>query len=78
MKVLLVWEEVPENTKFYVLEGETAELALQCAGIFINSNNPEGSPIEQLSELLPTMKHHDIDSPIDGPFEKVVVAGFVM
>lgn len=77
MKVLLVWEEVPENTKFYVLEGETAELALQCAGQFVNSNN-ESDEIDQLSTVIDGLPSFSIDTPIEGPFDKVVVAGFLM
>jgi hypothetical protein len=77
MKVLLVWEEVPENTKFYVLEGETAELALQCAGQFVNSNN-ESDDVDRLSVIIDSLPSFSADSPIDGPFDKVVVAGFMM
>lgn len=78
MKVLLVWEEVPETTKLYVLEGELAELAIKSAGVFINIDDTEGHPIEELAEVLPTLKHHEITEPLNGPFDTVVVCGFWM
>jgi hypothetical protein len=77
MKVLLVWEEVPENTKFYVLEGEIADLALKCAGQYVNTVE-ETDEIEQLSEAIGGHPSFGIDEPIEGPFDKVVVAGFIM
>ena len=77
MRVLLVWEAVPETTKFYVLEGATADLALKCAGKYINSVD-ETDEVISLNEQLEDIPSFSTDAPIDGPFDKVVVAGFLM
>lgn len=80
-KILLIWEEVPEITKLYILDegSEIADLALKSAGKFINSDNvDEGDPVELLSEKLPGLQHLEIDQVVEGPFSKAVVCGFIM
>lgn len=81
MKVLLIWEEVPDSTKLYSLEGELAELAIKSAGCYINVT--EDCPaLDKLSEHLTALKpigdgviHLAFD--ISG-HDKVVICGFVM
>lgn len=79
MKVLLVWEEVPENTKFYLLDGELAELAVRAHGCFVNTDlDPEGNG-EALSEALVNVAALPQTSPMQMTEPvTVVTAGFVM
>ena len=77
MRVLLVWEAVPETTTFYVLEGDIADLALKCAGKFVNTID-ETDEVILLGEQLALLTSFSINTPIDGPFDKVVAAGFVL
>lgn len=82
-KTLLIWEEVPETTKVFVLDSDSqaADLARQSAGKFINSNDvEEGDPIELLSEWIGANSPTDIgiEAPISGPFDQVIVCGFLM
>lgn len=79
MKVLLIWEEVPEKTTLYSLEGEMAELAIAAAGYYINSE--DNNAVHALSEKLSSLEslghsycHEAFD--ISG-HDKAVIAGFV-
>lgn len=78
MSLLLIWENVPENTKAFVLEGREADLACLSAGVYINSDDTEGHAIEELNELLEGRPSLDVDKPIKGPFDEVVICGFIM
>lgn len=77
MKVLLIWEEVPEKISAYVLEGEDAEIALAAHGKYINSDDDE--TVEKLGEIL--AKYEPVKS--DEPFsvenvDKIVFSGMMM
>lgn len=77
MKVLLIWEEIPETIKAYVLEGEEAIIALQCHNKYINSDDaPE---LDQLSEILENKKPVDTKEAfgVEGA-DKVVFSGFIL
>ena len=79
-KILLVWEEIPESVSLYVLDEGTkiAELALASAGFYINSDDTEGHPIEELNEALVGREKLPADEVAVGPFSKVVVCGSIM
>jgi hypothetical protein len=80
MKVLLIWEEIPERTKLYSLEGELAELAIASAGYFVNAES--NAAVEKLSDELATIEplgHADCHEAFDiSGHDKVVIAGFIM
>lgn len=82
MKILLIWEQVPECTTPYILSGELAELALQSAGKYVNSANlPANHPIYKLSDALEELGGAVLSSeePIDvSDIDKVVICGFIM
>lgn len=91
MKVLLVYELVPERTDFYVFTDPTDEQtsALRGShGTFINSEmttDEQADAADFLSELLAELptnvtKIDDTKSfkPIEGPFDRVFHAGFIM
>jgi hypothetical protein len=81
-KVLLVWEEIPESTKFFMLDGELAELALKAHHCFINM--VDGDPNEYADQLNCKLveleiEPIDISSPIDIKEPcTVCLAGFLM
>lgn len=81
MKVLLVWQEIPENTRFFLLEGEQAELAIKAHNCFVNM--VDGDPEEAADALNMALEgvtplDHDA-GPIDvAGVSKVVTAGFMM
>lgn len=80
MTVLLVWEEVPENISFYLLEGEAAQKAISAHGCYINmvDGDPNGAA-EQLNEILPDLIPLDKSKPIPTTgIGYVVYAGFLM
>ena len=77
-KVLLIWNSVPEKTEGYILTGEVADIALQCAGIYFNMSDTEGHPIEKLSEMLLDIIPLCTSEVLEGPFSKVVVCGWIM
>lgn len=79
-KVLLVWDGTPEEFNLYVFDpdSEIAKVAIASAGQYINVNNEEGDAVEKLNEMLPNYKNCKVEGHLaDGPFSKVVVAGFV-
>ncbi len=81
MKTLLLWNAVPENITAYVLESgsELAELAKQSAGKYINGDDvEEGDPIEQLNDRIGELTAIETDTALTGPFDCVVVCGFIM
>ena len=78
MSLLLIWENVPEDTRAFVLEGREADLARLSAGVYINSDDTEGHAIEDLNNLLADHKPLDVSKPIKGPFDEVVICGFIM
>ena len=81
MSVLLIWEEVPEDTKFYRLDGELAEAAIAAHGCYVNMFNgdPNGAA-DKLSEMLGSMEPMDKEAgPISGEgIDKIVMSGFLL
>ncbi len=85
MKMLLVWEMVPEDVNCYILDpaSEQAQWARESAGKYINTGTTDDDDaIYKLSDWLATDEARDClkdnDKPIPGPFSEVVVCGFVM
>jgi len=80
MKVLLVWEEFPEATKLYSLEGRLAELAIQAAGYYINAE--ENDAVNELNielQNLEVLGHSECHEAFDiSGHDKGVIAGFVI
>lgn len=82
-KLLLIWEEIPENTKLYAFDegSELAKLAEGSAGKFINCDDlEEDDPIHALSEKLADAEEIGGRSGniVQGPFSRVVICGFAM
>jgi len=83
MRVCIVWEDVPDHTYTYALEfeGKDLEKVKKCHGMFINSGGENGE-IEWLQALLEgkraLRKDLDEDEPAKGPFDFVVVCGFLL
>ena len=81
MKVLLVWQEIPENTRFFMLDGEHAELAIRAHNCFVNM--VDGDPDDAADALSTALEGI---APLDhkaGPIDiagvaKVVTSGFMM
>jgi len=88
MKVLLIWQQIPEETTGYILDGYLAELAIQSAGKYINLDDlAEDHPIMKLNNELvadyngdrESLTKIDLDIPISaGMFEVIVVCGFIL
>ena len=81
MKVLLIWEEIPDSTKLYSLEGELAELAIKSAGHHIGVTK-DCSALDKLNDQLETLEPigdggTHLAFNISG-HDKVVICGFVM
>jgi hypothetical protein len=80
-KILLVWQAIPEETSCYVLDksSEIGSLALQSAGLYINGADEikEGDPIDRLNDMLPQLPKIASDAPLIGPFDTVVICGFL-
>lgn len=80
MKVLLVWQEIPERTTFFILEGEVAELAIQAHGCFVNmvDGDPDGAA-DALNAALDGKENADDAKPIDlDGISQLVTSGFMM
>lgn len=91
MNHLLIWEEVPENTKAYVLvpgkDDELIALAQAAHGYFINAE--ENEAIHKLNDALygvDGLSGRELDydmqqagkEHIPGPFAAVYICGFIM
>lgn len=80
MKVLLIWEEIPESIKLFSLEGELAEMAFKAHGCYVNM--VDGDPndyADNLSQALIDVKDLDQSKPIPfDSFDYVVLSGFLM
>ncbi len=81
--VLLVWHEIPESIRLFILHGgsEVAELAMQSSGKYINCDRvKEGDPIDLLNNWIEN--NHALQVPskqvIYGPFDAVIVCGFYL
>lgn len=77
MKVLVIYELVPEEIKAYVVEGEDAELAINCHRKYLNSDDiPE---LEELSLVLEGKEELDSSSPLSAEgYDSVVFTGFIL
>lgn len=79
MKVLLVWSEIPEDVKLFILEGTDAELSIKCHNLYINMDEDESGNLEALSMLLMEKQAIDSSNPVDiHDFDKVVLSGFYL
>jgi hypothetical protein len=83
--LLLVWEEVPDSIKLFILgaDSKVGKLALASAGKYINSDDlDDDHPIFELSEVLSQLvkegSYLTPEKPINGPFDTVVVCGFIL
>lgn len=84
MKVLLVYELIPEETKLYVFENVNPESALYknlalANGHYANYSGDEGDNegTEFLNEYLANEKAIDVKTlPTAGPFDAVFHSGF--
>jgi hypothetical protein len=80
-KLLLIWEEIPENVKAYVLDVDSpeAELARLSAGGYINVTDFDAdSPIVLLKADLAKIEGVEPEKVLVGPFAEVVVCGIVL
>lgn len=86
MKVLLVYELVPEETKLYVFDNVSPDSGLYahlqaCNGHFTNTvddDAPEDS-LEFLGNYLVGEKDIPMENlPASGPFDVVFISGFVL
>lgn len=78
MKVLLIWEEIPEQVRIYLLDGEIADQARKAHGQLINSTE-DTAEAEILSEMLEGIEALNLASPvkIEEPVE-IVMSGFIL
>lgn len=88
MKTLVVWESVPEECLYYVLDEDTdkdlVDLAVKAAGCYINADDlPEDHPVYKLSDELDVRfpdppSARSLKAPIQGFFSKVIICGFFL
>ena len=81
MHVLLVWQEIPENTKFFALDGEMAELAVKAHNCFVNMvDGDPGGHADALNMALESVDPLDHEAgPIHtGETTVVVTSGFML
>jgi hypothetical protein len=85
-KFLLIWEEIPDNTYWAILDWDSpiAQLARECHGKYINSGSyPDDDPIWKLNEAISTMgdvhRVRESDNAItsDYPIVGFAICGFV-
>ncbi len=82
MKVLVVFEMVPEETVLLLVEDPTED-ELQtlrgAAGQYINDSD-DTACVEQINEWYDADRFAkpDPNKPVEGPFDLVVVCGFVL
>lgn len=80
IKFLIVWNENPEEIKFYLLDpkSEQAEWARQSNGKMINGDDiGPGDPLDKLNEWLGATQT-PVPTPIKGRISEVVTCGFFM
>lgn len=80
MKVLLIWECIPDKTTLYSLEGKWADVAIAAAGYYVNSE--ENTDLLALSDYLvnlPQLGHSESHEAFDiSGHDKVVICGFII
>lgn len=80
MRVCIVWLDDPTTTYALEFEGEDLEKVKKCHGMFTNSGE-DTDEIEWLQALLESKSalQKDLeDEPAKGPFDFVVVCGFLL
>lgn len=82
-RVLIIWEEIPEETKFYKLdlEGKDLKKVLKAHGQIINTVDLEGEEVNFLADMLEKAKPCSGDTAFDVAKEEidyVVHAGFML
>ena len=82
-RVLVIWEEIPEETKFYLLDLEEKDLktVLKAHGQIINTVELEGDEVNVLADILEKAKPCPSDKAFNVAKEKieyVVHAGFMV
>lgn len=80
MKVLLVWQEIPEHTRFFMLEGVAADIAVKAHGCYVNmvDGDPAGAA-ESLNAALEGIEPLDETNPIDlDGVSRMVTSDFMM
>ncbi len=77
MKVLVIWELIPEETQFYAVTGGAAELALLCHNKYIGAE--ENNAIFVLNKLLPSYPQLEDSAPLDiTTFSHAVICGQIL
>jgi hypothetical protein len=83
-KVLIIWEEIPETTRFFALPAsdEEYEKLVKCHGKFINSDEmtPE---LEWLNEMILEAEDYEIKTKPNDPIQlhdatTVIWTGFIL
>lgn len=83
-KILLIWEEFPENTKLYEFDdtegNELTKLVLESHGGYINAmpHTESDHPVHKLSEVLPNLNPINTAEIVTGDYQKIVMAGIFM
>ena len=83
MRVLVVWESIPETIDLYILEGEAAATALSAHNCYVNAagDKADEAAAVALSNLLVNYPALIKVEPIDltgANIDKVVLSGFIM
>ena len=79
--ILLIWEEVPDNKKAFIIptNSDFAKLVVLCAGKYINGDDlADDDPIWQLNEAVQTMTPLEDGDLFLGSFESVVFCGMLL
>ena len=81
MKILLIWEEVPESTSLYLIDASPKEswMIKKCHGQFSNTVGADEKALKQLSVFLVGRTPIDKEAPfvVDGPVT-IVLSGFML
>jgi hypothetical protein len=83
MKVLLIYELVPDETKTFVLTyptDEEAEVLKKAAGQYMNtdSGGPEVKLVDEWVREKWRDKEVNHSAPLHGPFDMVIMCGFYL
>lgn len=79
MKTLIIWQTIPDTTECYLIENNPRvhQLAVQCAGVYINCNDEDEHPIHELYEKLPYLPKTSSNEVIRDDIDTVVICGFI-
>ena len=87
MKILILWELVPEDTEAYIVnvtDTDTLEKLKRCHGQYINGNDMDEGLSDWLSKWMQTIKSEKITlSPGSDPVsiadcELMILTGFIL